>query len=42
VVFKMFGHEIQLLPRTLTIDKLEQPWFSNTNIALREISIPSR
>jgi hypothetical protein len=35
VVFKMFGHEIQLLPRTLTIDKIEQPWISNTNIALR-------
>jgi hypothetical protein len=35
VVFKMFGHEIQLLPRALTIDKIEQPWVSNTNIAVR-------
>lgn len=35
VVFKMFGHEIQLLPRTLTIDKVEWPWVSNTNIVLQ-------
>jgi hypothetical protein len=35
VVLKMFGHEIQLLPRTLTIDKVEQPWLSNTNIVLK-------
>ncbi|MDB6021483.1 MAG: hypothetical protein JWQ04_1340 [Pedosphaera sp.] len=26
VVFKMFGHEIQLLPRTLTIDRQEYAW----------------
>lgn len=28
VVFEMFGHEIQLLPRALTIDKRETAWQS--------------
>lgn len=32
IVFELFGHEIQLLPRTLTIDKKEQPWQSNQTI----------
>jgi hypothetical protein len=26
MVFKVFGHEIQLLPRVLTIDKVEHAW----------------
>ena len=34
VVFEIFGHEIQLLPRVLTIDKKERPWQSNTTITL--------
>jgi hypothetical protein len=34
LVFELFGHEIQLLPRVLTIDKKEQPWRSNETIAL--------
>ena len=29
IVLKLFGHEIQLLPRVLTIDKLEYPWQSD-------------
>jgi hypothetical protein len=32
LVFEIFGHEIQLIPRVLTIDKKEQPWRSNTAI----------
>jgi hypothetical protein len=32
VAFNMFGHEIQLLPRVLTIDKQEHPWQSNTTL----------
>ncbi len=32
VVFDVFGHEIQLLPRALTIDKKEHPWQSNTTL----------
>jgi hypothetical protein len=34
LVFQMFGHEIQLLPRVLTIDKVERPWKSGEVIRL--------
>ena len=34
VVFNFFGHEIQLIPRVLTIDKKEYPWQSGTTFAL--------
>jgi hypothetical protein len=34
VVFKIYDHEIQLLPRVLTIDKKEYPWQSNTTLPL--------
>lgn len=36
VVFELFGHEIQLLPRVLTIDKREVPWRSNTTVPLAQ------
>ncbi len=29
LVFSMFGHEIQLIPRVLTIDRKEYPWPTN-------------
>ena len=32
VAFVLFGHEIQLLPRTLTVDKKEYDWRSITNL----------
>jgi hypothetical protein len=32
IVFDLFGHEIQLIPRVLTIDKKEMPWRSNSTI----------
>ena len=35
IVLNLFGHEIQLLPRVLTIDKKEYPWQSDTTISLR-------
>ena len=35
IVFELFGHEIQLLPRVLTIDKTERPWRSDETIVLR-------
>lgn len=35
IVFNLFGHEIQLLPRVLTIDKHEYPWQSDTTISLK-------
>lgn len=34
IVFSIFGHEIQLIPRVLTIDKVEQAWKSNATISL--------
>jgi hypothetical protein len=34
LVFELFGHEIQLLPRTLTIDKQERTWHSSEIIVL--------
>ncbi len=34
VVVNVFGHEIQALPRTLTIDRIERPWKSGEKILL--------
>lgn len=34
IVVSLFDHEIQLIPRTLTADKIEIPWQSNTNVFL--------
>lgn len=34
VVFKSFGHEIQLLPRVLTLNRVERPWRANEIITL--------
>jgi len=34
VTCEMFGHEIQLLPRTLTIDRVEHPWRTGEKILL--------
>ena len=34
LAFELFGHEIQLLPRALTIDKREQPWRSGESVML--------
>ena len=35
VTFDLFGHEIQLLPRVLIIDRQEYPWRANAAITLR-------
>ena len=35
IAFELFGHEIQLLPRVLTIDKAERPWRSGETIELK-------
>ena len=48
IVFSMFGHEIQLIPRVLTVDRKEYPWPTNrifmiesrTNDAARAASSP--
>ena len=34
IVLELFGHEIQLLPRVLTIDRVEKPWQSNEAMSL--------
>lgn len=34
VTFQLFGHELELLPRVLVIDRAEYPWRSGTNIVL--------
>jgi hypothetical protein len=34
VAFSIYGHEIQLIPRVLTIDKKEYPWQSNATLDL--------
>ena len=38
-VFELYGHEIQLIPRVLTIDRKELPWISGTTIALTNAGI---
>ena len=37
VAFEMFGHQIQLMPRVLTIDKTERPWRSGETIELGKL-----
>ncbi len=34
MVFDLFGHEVQLLPRVLLLDRREVPWQSGTTIRL--------
>jgi hypothetical protein len=34
ITLDLFGHEIELLPRVLVIDRQEHPWLSNATIAL--------
>ena len=34
ITFELFGHEIELLPRVLVIDRQERPWRPDTTIAL--------
>ena len=39
IVFDFFGHEIQLIPRVLTIDKIERPWKSGGIISLTKTNL---
>ena len=34
VTCEVFGHQIQILPRTMTIDRVERPWSSGEKILL--------
>jgi hypothetical protein len=38
LVFRMYGHEIQLLPRVLTIDNQEHAWKSGETISLTPVA----
>jgi hypothetical protein len=40
LTLEIFGHQVELLPRVLVIDRKEYPWHSNTNISL--VAHPSR
>jgi hypothetical protein len=40
IVFDLFGHEIQLIPRVLTIDGKEIPWQSNARIFVAGTNAP--
>ncbi|MBC8002274.1 MAG: hypothetical protein H7X97_06770 [Opitutaceae bacterium] len=35
LTFNFFGHEVELLPRTLIIDKREYPWISGDTVYVR-------
>jgi hypothetical protein len=42
IAFVLFGHEIQLIPRVITLDKQERSWQSGETIVLTGTnSIPS-
>jgi hypothetical protein len=41
IAFSLFGHEIQLIPRVLTIDGKELPWRSNTKIPVTSTNLAS-
>jgi hypothetical protein len=40
LTFQMFGHDIELLPRVLVIDRQEHPWKSDEKIVLRRPDAP--
>lgn len=39
IVFDVFGHEIQVIPRVLTIDQKEMPWRSNETMVLAKTNV---
>src|SRR5579871_3299651 len=41
IVFDLFGHEIQLIPRVLTIDQKEIPRQSNATIPVARTNVPA-
>ena len=41
VALNLSGHEVQLLPRVLTIDKVERPWSSGETISIPHVSRPA-
>jgi hypothetical protein len=41
ITLEIFGHEIELLPRTLYINRKSHPWASNETITLRAVDKPA-
>jgi hypothetical protein len=41
ITLNLFGHEIEMLPRTLYVNRRSIPWQSQTNILLRELDLPT-
>jgi len=41
VTFDLFGHEVELLPRVLFVNKKEIPWKSDTTVELSETNKPA-
>ena len=41
VALNLSGHEVQLLPRVLTIDKVERPWRSGETISVSHMAKPA-
>jgi hypothetical protein len=41
VTLRLYGHEIELLPRVLVIDRQEHPWLSDSTITLHPASTNS-
>jgi hypothetical protein len=39
LAFNLFGHQVQLLPRTLTIDRQDYPWRSETTLAITNVPV---
>ena len=42
VTFDLFGHEIELMPRTLIVNKKEVPWNSQPSVVLSSTNKPAR
>jgi hypothetical protein len=42
VTFDLFGHEIELLPRTLIVNKREVPWSSQRSVVLWSTNKPAQ
>lgn len=42
IVFDLYGHEIQLIPRVLTIDQKEIPWSSEKTITLTQTNVSDK
>ena len=38
ITMQLFGHEVELLPRVLVIDRQEHPWLSDSTITVHQIS----